>query len=147
LPIWANTTPEPDRIEEKLRSLGLWPERGESAILDPRRFKTTSRYYRRVLEDMNHRCRGLGIRFVVVQLYLLAPSRGPAHELAQEELKKFLQRTARRLDFDFFNTKSLFRDQSDCYLPRDGHFNDEGHLRLANFLARRVLAESPCPRR
>jgi hypothetical protein len=118
-------------------------ERGKGVatpILAEARFRPLARYYDLALTDLKTRCAAWGSKFALVHLYLQKPERGPRHEHAQQVVRDTLKATAERLGVPFFDTRDLFAGCDDCCLPRDGHFTEAGHRRLAEFIDNKVLA-------
>ncbi len=112
-------------------------------ILRPARFKVLAQYYRRTLPELEKSCRDRGARLVVVQLLLVKPERGSAHLEAQEKVCNLLAEIADRHDLEFYHTRELFARRKDCFLPHDGHFNEAGNRRLADYLHTKILAPNP----
>jgi hypothetical protein len=142
-------------VEERwhLRQLILWISmwgKGESRknpdklglsgpILVPERLQAIHRYYERILLDLKNECNKLGIELIFINLRI-RESEDVQRNQALARAQEFLCDIARNLDVPFFDTLELFRDCTVCVLPHDGHLNQEGHARLAEFLSKEVLS-------
>jgi hypothetical protein len=107
-------------------------------IDDEARFAPLADYYRRVLTDLAQRVRADGARLVVVQLDLGEQAFGATALPAQARVRALLDAIGVVADFPVLSTRSIYRDCAACFLANDGHFNAEGHRRLAAYLARQI---------
>jgi len=112
-------------------------------VLSTERMRPVRRYYNLILNDMDRRCDAAGTRFVVVQLFLAKSNRGAKHLKAQEEIRTMLSSISGRRGFQFHDTKELFGNCDECFLPDDGHLTELGHRRLAEFLADILEPQAP----
>jgi hypothetical protein len=110
-------------------------ERAVDPVLKGERMRPVRRYYNLILNDMARRCDAAGTRFVVVQLFFAKSNRGAKHLKAQEQIRTMLSNISGRSGIEFRDTRELFENCDECLLPDDGHLNELGHRRLAEFLA------------
>jgi hypothetical protein len=118
-------------------------ERAVDPVLSAERMRPVRRYYNLILNDMDRRCDAAGTRLVVVQLFLAKSNRGAKHLKSQEQIRKLLSGISGRRGFQFHDTKELFGNCDECFLPDDGHLTELGHRRLAEFLADILEPEAP----
>lgn len=104
-----------------------------AAVLQPEPFALASHYYRRVLAECQRIASGEKAELKVVLLNVGAAV-GPDGRRANERLRGFLQEASTEIGFSFATTAGIFEGCGECFLPHDGHFSPEGHLRLARFL-------------
>ena len=118
-------------------------ERAVDPVLSAERMRPVRRYYNLILNDMARRCDAAGTRLVVVQLFVAKSNRGARHLRAQEEIQKMLSNISSRGGFEFHDTRELFGNCDQCFLPGDGHLTELGHRRLAEFLAGILELDAP----
>jgi len=92
-------------------------------------------YYDAILGDISERCRQLGAQTEVVYL-ILGGDRDPSiHGETTGEFDRLLRTVSDRHGISYVNTRHLFDDCPECFLPHDGHLSPAGHRRIAKFLA------------
>ena len=116
-------------------------ERAVEPVLKGERMRPVRRYYNLILSDMARRCDAAGTRLVVVQLFFAKSNRGAKHLKAQGQIQTMLSNISSRHGIEFRDTRKLFENCEECILPDDGHLNELGHQRLAEFLAG-ILADT-----
>ncbi|MGE0639806.1 MAG: hypothetical protein AB7G12_17190 [Thermoanaerobaculia bacterium] len=96
-----------------------------------------ARYYEHIFADLIPRLTARGIRTHVV--YLSAGAGRRRWAAVQRQAIALVERAASPFGLEMADTRSLFAECSDCFLPDDGHYTRTGHQLLAEFLATRVL--------
>jgi hypothetical protein len=103
------------------------------ALLDSETFTRTSRYYRKLLEDLAPRLEHQGVSLHLVHLNLSSQFTGRG-DRARLRLDRFLRQVTGDLGIAFATTEATFANCTDCFLPGDGHLSAAGHQRLAGFV-------------
>lgn len=104
-----------------------------AAVLQPELYALASGYYSRVLAECQKLAKekGAGLRVVLLDV---GPVAGPDGQRAYARLDHFLAGASREIGFPYASTTGIFEGCGDCFLPNDGHFSPQGHVRLARFL-------------
>jgi len=105
------------------------------------RFAAIRDYYFRLFDDLRSRDGVRGSRILWVFLDAGSDARGFPRE--QGRGMRLLDDLAARFDGAAFDTRPIYADCGDCFLPRDGHYTAAGHRRLARFVADALGAELP----
>ena len=103
-------------------------------LLDPHTYPVLRRYFDRILADLAERCDAVGARLVVINLDAYPTATSETAE-AKERARQLLVSATDRHGIAFFDTGDLITACEACVLPSDGHLTEEGHRRLAAFVA------------
>jgi len=99
-------------------------------LLDPDRYARATRYYERVLADLDEHVRDANAELVVVNLDVMPES----HATTRARFRQLLQNVTARTGVSYLDTGRAFADCTDCTLENDGHLSPKGHALLAQLV-------------
>lgn len=128
----TNRRPQPANNSSSTRP------RWVNALLDEEQYARNAAYYGALFDDLAARCRRRGVELKVVFLHNQEPDE--YWHLTQRALGSYLAEKCRQHDVPYYSTEELFKGhEEDCLLPHDGHFNEAGHRRLAEFIVEETV--------
>jgi hypothetical protein len=107
-------------------------------LLSDERFAAQRDYALRLTADLRSREELAQTR--IQWIYLGSGENAAQYRDEQDRAVSLLRELERRFGTPAWDTRGLFDGCSACFLPGDGHFSEEGHRRLARFVAERVLS-------
>ncbi len=92
-------------------------------------------YYLSILKDIKRLCSKYNTEVYLVNIYPQIEGRDLHLKKAIEDFDKFMQHVAMKSNINYFDTKILFNNEPEYYIPIDKHLSDKGHKKLAAFIA------------